>query len=194
MEARAISEVVPLKIGKTTHIGRTARGLSEGRFFVFHTRTKTSNSTGRDQFIVHQLPQELSTIVHTYLSIVKPMSITLSKVLYGIQAARTHKFFLFSFKGKQMTPDDFRMDFRHFCLTYFKWADAGVQVYRHANIAMARVFIPPEISDIDVGHGVANAQAGHSDSVARHHYSVLSGGHEFVSQDRMIAFSRYSMA
>ncbi|KAG9099318.1 hypothetical protein FS749_001516 [Ceratobasidium sp. UAMH 11750] len=154
---------------------------------------KATATTGKDRFIAHGIPRELTDIIMPLVVLVRPLAVHWVKDLHGIDRAKVQEQSLFAQAGEPLRTEQFSQH-----LQELTEAGMGVSLnipqFRHMMIAVVRrVFeendwvleeegediyddddeVPEEEMDRDLMN-VFEMQAGHTPPTGRREYAILT--------------------
>lgn len=159
---------------------------------VFHYN-KTTNNTGMDKNIPHQLHRSLADLLIRYLLIVRPMEVHLAQRLYKPEVAALYSEFFLLNKDTKVTSTQFGAALTKFTGTYYE-VELGLNDYRHFAVATCREYIHPAYNphSDDDEDDIGDLQAGHTSAVARHHYARLIDSADWQTTSVLRSFCEHS--
>ncbi len=160
---------------------------SHGNWWFIMQYHKSTNVRGQDQFVPMLIPKSLAQILVYYLIHIRPVEAFFAGILWGAEAEKNYREFLYMQNGKRVTSEQFSSHLQRWSSKYFD-SELSVNPYRHIAIALKRAFIPPSYNDPFAGNDVGDLAAGHSSKQAGQTYATEVSSLPFLTSDAMLTF------
>ena len=165
---------------------------SFGKMLWIYNYSKTSNNTGSDSYIPHQIPDCLAPLINCYLLVIRPLETLLSKMIYNEDISMLYQEYFWVQGGKHINSDTFSDQLGSFTHSY-----CGVKLkllaWRHIAVAIKREYIPQFYYNHRArGDDIGDLQAGHSSSTADRVYGIREDGLFYLNTQALAMHAQYS--
>ncbi|KZS96581.1 hypothetical protein SISNIDRAFT_464045 [Sistotremastrum niveocremeum HHB9708] len=161
-----------------------------GSTVIVSTYNKTRTQTGNDNYILRALPDCVSRLLITYLSIVRPVEQLLSQEHFG-QYRECYDTHLFVAHGTPLTAEDICSHFLS-VTQFFIQTPLPIREFRHVVCAIGRQWLSDKDPECDKSHiDTLQNQMGHTAAIAKSIYAVLTNAiklpqaHDFDREFRL---------
>ena len=186
-----VSEFIEHKYANST---RPRTLFREGDAFWMATRrVKSETLVGKETFLPMKCHPELTRILERYLLIIRPVEAEMVKIVKDETQYHIYKEYLWTNRGKRVTPEQMRTSILNFNTNYCGVA-AGTREYRQICVQMGRTFLGSEFEIKQEEMDTLAQQAGHSITIARMKYATEVGQIASMSTDLLLRFGRVSEA
>ncbi|KDR66654.1 hypothetical protein GALMADRAFT_147700 [Galerina marginata CBS 339.88] len=107
-------------------------------------RSKTESMIRREVFIPAKCPPEVTSLLQTYLVVVRPLEVELAYHLYGPHSVRQYREYLWMNDGARTIPKQMYTSVANFFSEYCDAPGVGVREYRQICVEISRLFLGSE--------------------------------------------------